>query len=76
MNKPEYEYAELFHLCLNEGMTVVALKSKALIGSQKYLILSGLVLLPSVILLAKNQMICFYLYQHLGHLISHHLKTQ
>ena len=27
MNKPEYECAELFHLCLNEGIIVVELKS-------------------------------------------------
>ena len=54
MNKPEYECAELFHLCLTEGMIVVALKSKALIGSPKYRILLGLVLLSSVILLAKS----------------------
>ena len=53
-NKPEYECAELFHLCLNEGMVVAALKSKALIGSQKYLILSGDVLASDVILLAKS----------------------
>ena len=54
MNKPEYGCAELFHLCLNEGMIVAALKSKALIGSPRYSILLGLVLLSSVILLAKS----------------------
>ena len=54
MNKPEYECDELFHLCLNEGITVVALKSKAEIGSPKYRILLGLVLVSDVILLAKS----------------------
>ena len=54
MNKPEYECAELFHLCLNEGMIVVALKSSIEIGSPKYLILSGDVLVSDVILLAKS----------------------
>ena len=54
MNKPEYECAELFHRCLNEGMVVVALKSKALIGSPKYRILLGLVLVSDVILLEKS----------------------
>ena len=53
-NKPEYECAELFQRCLNEGMIVVALKSKVEIGSPKYLILLGLVLLSAVILLAKS----------------------
>ena len=54
MNKPEYECAELSHPCLNEGMIVVALKSKAEIGSPKYRILFGLVLVSGVILLAKS----------------------
>ena len=54
MNKPEYECAGLFHLCLNEGMIVVALKSKAEIGSPKYRILSGEELVYDVILLAKS----------------------
>ena len=54
MNKPEYECAELFHLCLNEGMIVVALKSKVEIGSPKYRIRLGLVLVSDVILLAKS----------------------
>ena len=54
MNKPEYGCAGLFHLCLNEGITVVALKSKAEIGSPKYRILLGLVLLSGVILLEKS----------------------
>ena len=53
-NKPEYECAELFHLCLNRGMVVVALGSKALVGSPKYLILLRLVLLSDVILLARS----------------------
>ena len=35
-------------------MVVVALKSKALIGPPKYMILLGLVLLSSVILFAKS----------------------
>ena len=75
MNKPEYECAELFHLCPNEGITVVALKSKALIGSPKYCIILGLVLVSGVTRLAKSDNM-FYLYQYLNHLISHHLKTQ
>ena len=50
----EYGCAELFHLCLNEGIPVVALKSMAEIGSPKYLILSGAVLVSDVILLAKS----------------------
>ena len=54
MNNPLKECALCFHLKPNEGMTVVLLKSKALIGSPKYLILSGDILLPSVILLAKS----------------------
>ena len=54
MNKPEYECAGLFHLCLNGGMVVVALKSKAEIGSPKYRILFGLVLVSDIILLAKS----------------------
>ena len=54
MNKPEYGCAELFHLCLNEGITVVALKPKAEIGPPKYLILSGDALVSDVILLAKS----------------------
>ena len=54
INKPEYECAELFHLCLNEGIIVVALKSKAEIGSPKYSILSGGVLVFGVILLEKS----------------------
>ena len=54
MNNPEYECAELFHLCLNEGMIVVALKSKAEMGSPKYRILFGLVLVSDVILLVKS----------------------
>ena len=54
MNEPEHECAELFHLCLNGGMIAVALKSKAEIGSPRYRILLGLVLLSDVILLAKS----------------------
>ena len=54
MNKPEYGCAELFHPCLNEGVIVVAVKSKALIGSPKYLIPSGEVLVSDVILLEKS----------------------
>ena len=71
MNRPEYECAELFHLCLNEGMTVVALKSNIEIRSPKYRILLGLVLVSDVILLAKAVDI-FNLYQHPFLLISHH----
>ena len=59
MNKPEYECAELFHLCLNGGMVVVALKSKALVGSPKYRNLFGLVLVSEVIILAKSDDISF-----------------
>ena len=51
MYQPEYECAGLSHLCLNEGMVVVALKSNIEIGSPKYLILSGGVLVSDVILL-------------------------
>ena len=54
MNKPLYECAELLNLNPNDGITVVALKSKAEIGSPKYLIRLGLVFLSSVILLAKS----------------------
>ena len=50
MNKPEYECAGLFHLCLNEGMIVVALKSEAEIGSPNYRIRLGLVLVSDVTL--------------------------
>ena len=39
---------------MNDGITVVALESKTEIGSPKYRILSGDVLLPSVILLARS----------------------
>ena len=53
-NKPEYECAELFQRCLHEGMIVVALKSKAEIGSPKCIILSGGVLVSDVALLAKS----------------------
>ena len=53
-NNPLYECAELFHLCSNEGMIVVALKPKAAIGSPKYRILFGLVLVSDVILSAKS----------------------
>ena len=59
MNKPEYECDELFHLCLNEGMVVVALEPKALIGSPKYLILLGLALLSGVTPLEKSDNIFF-----------------
>ena len=52
--KLEYECAELFHLCLNAGTIVVALKSKAEIGSPKYRIRLGLVLVSDVTLLAKS----------------------
>ena len=62
-------------ICLSEGMIVVALKSKAEIGSPKYRILLRLALLPDVILLGKSGYI-FHLYRHLSHLISHHLNTQ
>ena len=44
----------VFQRCLNDGITVVALKPKAEIGSPRYLILSGDVLVSSVILLAKS----------------------
>ena len=54
MNKPEYECALFRHRCLNEGIIVVALKSNALIGSPKYLILSGFVLASDVIRFAKS----------------------
>ena len=54
MNKPEYECAELLQRCLNEGMIAVALKSNIEIGSPKYLILSGDVLVSDVILLEKS----------------------
>ena len=57
-NKPEYECAELFHLCLNEGMIVVALKPNIEIGSPKYRILSGDVLVSDVILLEQSDDIC------------------
>ena len=53
-NKPEYECAELFHFCLNEGIIVVALKSKAKIGSPQYRILLGLVFVFDVIISAKS----------------------
>ena len=76
MKKPEYECAELFHLCLDGGMVVVALKSKALVGSPKYLILSGDVLLPDVILLEKSDYFFLNLYQHLNQFISHHRQNQ
>ena len=46
----------VFHLCLNEGMIVAALKSKAEIGSPTYRILSGLVLVSDVILLESQMM--------------------
>ena len=49
---PGYECAELLNLCLNDGMTALVLEPIALIGSPKYQILSGLVLLSSVNLLA------------------------
>ena len=49
--KPEYECAEFIHRCLNDGMTALALKPIAIIGSPKD-ILSGIVLLSSVNLLA------------------------
>ena len=52
MSNPEYEWAELFQRCLNDGITVVALKSIAEIGSPKYRILSGDVSLSDVHLLA------------------------
>ena len=52
MNNPEYEWAGLFQRCLNDGITVVALESIAEIGSPKYRILSGDVLLSDVQLLA------------------------
>ena len=39
---------------MNDGITVVALKSNIEVGSPRYLILSGDVLLSSVILLAKS----------------------
>ena len=39
IDNPEYECAELFHLCEKEGITVVAFKPNADIGSPKYLIL-------------------------------------
>ena len=42
---PDYECADFLHRCLNDGIIVLALKSKALIGSPTYLILSGDVLL-------------------------------
>ena len=48
----------IFHLCLNEGITVVALKSEAEIGSPKYRILLGLVSVSDVILLEKSDNIC------------------
>ena len=54
ISKPEYECALFRHRCLNEGIIVVALKSNALIGSPKYLTLSGDVLVSDVILLAKS----------------------
>ena len=54
MNNPLYERAQFPHLCLNGGITVVALKSKAEIGSPKYRILLGLVLVSDEILLAKS----------------------
>ena len=43
MNKPEYECAELLNRCLNDGITVVLLKSNADIGSPAHLILLELV---------------------------------
>ena len=52
INNPLYECAELFQRCLNEGMIAVALKSKAEIGSQEYLVLSGDVFVSDV--LAKS----------------------
>ena len=61
MNKPEYECAELFQRCLHEGMIVVALESKAEIGSPKYIIMSGLVLVPDVILLEKSDDVCSHI---------------
>ena len=54
MKKPEYECAELFQRCLNEGMIVVALKPNIEAGSPKYLTLPGDVLVSGVILLAKS----------------------
>ena len=39
---PEYEWAEWFILNPKDGITVLALKSSAEIGSPAYLILSGL----------------------------------
>ena len=54
ISSPEYEWAELRHRCLNDGIIVVALKSIADIGSPKYIILSGFVLISSVNLLAKS----------------------
>ena len=54
INNPLYECALLLNLNPNEGMIVVALKSKAEMGSPKYRILFGLVLVSYVILLAKS----------------------
>ena len=54
ISKPEYECALFRHRCLNEGITVVALKSNIEIGSPKYLILSGDVLVSDVVLSAKS----------------------
>ena len=60
-NKPEYECAELFQRCLNEGMIMVALKSKALVGSPKHYIISGEVLVSDVILLEKSGYLFTYI---------------
>ena len=48
MDDPEYEWAELFQRCLNEGITLLALKPSIEIGSPKYRIISGGVLLSGV----------------------------
>ena len=54
MNNPLQECALFFHLKFIDGIIVLALKSNIETGSPKYLILSGLVLVSSVILLAKS----------------------
>ena len=54
ISEPEYECALFRQRCLNEGIIVVALKSNMEIGSPKYLILSGDVLVSDVILSAKS----------------------
>ena len=54
INKPLYGCALLLNLNPNDGIIVVALNSKAEIGSPKYRILSGDVSVSDVVLLEKS----------------------